>query len=215
MRMKILIAVLASICLIYSFSTLGANMFGWFKKQPVQLSSEVRGQILDNGKPVIGQIVSRELIYIDEKVHFDQTITDDKGFFYFPEKIIMSSIPSKPLVEHRISQAIFIDKKNRNYQDLQHKKNLNSDHDFYRLWNTTKPSYKNISAFTEKLSFLQCNIKNKKVSFEFGFDNGYYSYRGSSICRWENDFLMTMLYDNGKTYIVHDNDINKLEELIR
>ena len=178
-------------------------MFGWFKKQPVQLSSEVRGQILDNGKPVIGQIISRRLIYVDEKVHLDQTVTDNNGNFYFPEKTIMSTLPSKPLIQHNVTQHIFIDG-----ADAYNKKTKNNK---ITLWESYKPGYKEIKEYKDKLSLMNCDIKNKEVSFKF-ISNSDYEYRAVSICRWEKNFVMTMLYENDKIFFIKDNDLNKLEE---
>ena len=165
-------------------------MFGWFKKQPVQLSSEVRGRILDNGKPVIGQVISRRLIYVDEKVHLDQTVTDNKGGFYFPEKIIMSTIPSKPLVEDNVVQHIYI-----NYTNTKETKDNK-----ITLWKSYKLGNKEIKEYTDKLSLLNCDINEKQVSFEFISDRNY-EYRAASICRWGKNFRMTMLFEGERIFL--------------
>ena len=41
-------------------------MFGLFKKYDVHLCPEVKGRILDHGKPVEGLVVKRWLFYVDE-----------------------------------------------------------------------------------------------------------------------------------------------------
>ncbi len=42
-------------------------MFGFFKKYNAHLCSAVSGRILDNGKPLVGVKIERELYYIDNK----------------------------------------------------------------------------------------------------------------------------------------------------
>jgi hypothetical protein len=67
----------------------GFDMFGWFKKQEVFLSSEVNGIVTENGKPVANIEVTRSLMYIDSKDHLDVAITDSTGHFHFPKKSIL------------------------------------------------------------------------------------------------------------------------------
>ena len=61
-----------------------------FKQEVV--FSEVRGQLLDQGKPVVGATIRRGYSHDrDDKDHFDQTTTDKHGLFSFPEV----SLPKK------------------------------------------------------------------------------------------------------------------------
>lgn len=103
-RLHPLLLLIVPCVLLFSALSQGVDMFGWFKKQDVFLSSAVKGVVTENGKPVANLEIIRKLIYTDEKVHRDVAITDSTGHFYFPEKIIRSSLPSKPLVEHGVSQ---------------------------------------------------------------------------------------------------------------
>lgn len=59
-------------------------MFGFFKKYNAHLCSAVSGRILDNGKPLVGVKIERELYYIDNKRREDSTLTDENGLFNLP-----------------------------------------------------------------------------------------------------------------------------------
>ena len=112
----------------------GFDMFAWFKKQEVFLSSEVKGVVTENGKAVANLEITRSLMYIDGKDHLDITITDNTGHFTFPRKSIRSSIPSKPFSEDRVSQQITVE----------HKGVL------LPLWIATQRDYKEIPEQTKK-----------------------------------------------------------------
>jgi hypothetical protein len=60
--------LLLIVCCTLTFSTLsqGIDMFAWFKKQVVVLSTEVNGVVTENGKPVANLEVIRKLIDTDE-----------------------------------------------------------------------------------------------------------------------------------------------------
>lgn len=174
-------------------------MFGWFKKQDVFLSSGVSGVVTENGKPVTNLEIKRSLMYIDGKDHVDTAITDNEGNFHFPQKSIYSSIPSKPFSEDRVSQQITID----------HKGSL------LPLWIATQRGYYEIPEFTKKLNFLNCELINKRVSFEFKNNhNEYLNHQASSICRWDEDYTPTWLYgdDGEEQYRINNGDFNKLTE---
>ena len=175
----------------------GSDMFGWFKKQDVFLSSEVNGVVTENGKPVVNIEVIRSLIYIDEKVHRDVVTTDSSGHFHFPQKSIRSSIPSKPFSEDRVSQQIFIDREGTKTP----------------FWVATQRDYKEIPEFTKKLVFLNCELTNKRVSFQFKNSNpNNIEHTASSICRWDKDYVPFLIYDGDCQYIVEDGDFNKLTD---
>ena len=174
-------------------------MFGWFKKQDVFLSSEVNGIVTENGKPVANIEIKRSLMYIDGKDHVDTAITDNEGNFHFPQKSIRSSIPSKPFSEDRVSQQITIDREGS----------------LIPLWIATPRDYKEVPEFTQKLEFLNCELTNKRVRFEFKNNhNEHLNHIASSICRWDEDYIPTWLYgENGEEkYRIHDGDFNKLTE---
>lgn len=153
-------------------------MFGLFKKQKTKLSTvhlcpSVKGQILDNGKPVAGETVYRQLAYIDGKLREDQTTTNTNGEFYFPEINIQSDIPNNPFAEHRTQQVIYI----------------NAEKDILRLWDVNQPGLEPKIEFQTKLSTLLCDINNEEVNFEFKYsDHPTLTYYGGTICRWDKDF---------------------------
>jgi len=69
-----------------------ADMFGFFNKQDVTLSLQIKGRLLKNGEPQAGVKITRELIYGD--TYTDEVISDSNGDFYFKSKTIRSSNPS-------------------------------------------------------------------------------------------------------------------------
>ncbi|WP_426359652.1 DUF6795 domain-containing protein [Pseudocolwellia sp. HL-MZ19] len=77
-------------------------MFSFFKKTKVQLSPFVKGRITDNGQPLPGLEVVRELFYSGydkENAIIDYALTNTNGEFSFDEKIVKSH-----------HQMIFLDK---------------------------------------------------------------------------------------------------------
>ena len=174
-------------------------MFGWFKKQDVFLSSEVSGVVTEDGKPVANIEITRSLMYIDEKDHRDTATTDEQGHFYFPQKSIRSSIPSKPFSEDRVWQEIFIDR----------------DGELIPLWIATHVGITEIPEYTKKLKFLNCELINKRVRFDFKNNNpNNLIHTASSICRWDEDYIPTWLYGNDgeEKYRIHDGDFNTLTD---
>jgi len=189
--------LLLSCALATPFISQGFDMFGWFKKQEVFLSSEVNGVVTENGEAVANLEVIRSLMYIDGKDHVDVSITDSTGHFYFPQKSIRSSIPSKPFSEDRVSQQIFITKDDKTIP----------------FWGATQRGYHEIIEFTEKLTLLNCELTNKRVDFEFkNKNNEHLNHTATSICRWNEDYVPVWLYDGDKEYRIYDGNFNKLEE---
>ena len=64
-----------------------AGVFGWLRGTEIQWSPEIHGVIAENGKPVSGLKVVRELHYEDDKFD-DSTVTDHEGRFSFPRKTL-------------------------------------------------------------------------------------------------------------------------------
>ena len=168
--------VLLLILLTVIFPTEGmADMFGFFKKYDVHLCPEVKGQILNQGKPLVGKKVIRFLSYVDQKERFDHGVTDEEGRFSLPEVNIRSKMPGNFMVEHNTLQMIYIEQNNKKYT----------------LWNSNLPGYKPISAYNRKLSSLHCDLISPDVSFEFANKaNPQRPHYAGSICRWENDFTI-------------------------
>ena len=152
-----------------------ADMFGFFKKYDVHLCPEVKGQILNQGKPLAGEKVIRYLSYVDQKARYDHVITDDQGRFILPEVNIRSKMPGNFMVEHNTLQIIYIEQ----------------DKEKYTLWNSNLPGYKPVAAYGRKLSTLNCDLSSPDVSFEFANDkHPQRPHYAGSICRWDEDFTI-------------------------
>ena len=193
------IILLILVCvIIFPAISQGEDMFSWFKKKKeVFLSPEVNGVVTDNGTPVANLEIIRSLIYIDEKVHRDTASTDQNGRFHFPNKTILSSIPNKLIVENRVSQEIFIE----------------SENTLIPLWVANQSGIKEIPEYSKKLAFLECELTNKRVAFEFKKNNNeHLNYVASSICRWETDYMPFLLYDGDRQFIINNGDFNNLTE---
>tara|TARA_R110002096_G_scaffold428118_1_gene639435 strand:+ start:179 stop:862 length:684 start_codon:yes stop_codon:yes gene_type:complete len=112
--------------------------------------SEVKAQILLQGKPVANAIVSRVLEFQKQKT--DQTISDSEGWFYFPayyERSLLSLIPSELV----IAQAMTVDVDNKEY----------------KIWSNTKRSAKENSELGGLPLNLKCELSSPlKVFREFG-----------------------------------------------
>ncbi|GKW51989.1 hypothetical protein NCCP2140_10420 [Pseudoalteromonas sp. NCCP-2140] len=193
-----IILVLYACVIIFTAIGQGDDMFSWFrKKKEVFLSPEVNGIVTENGKPIANLEIIRSLIYIDEKVHRNTTKTDENGYFHFPKKTILSSIPNKLIAEHRVSQEIFIERGD----------------ELTPLWVATQSGIKEIPEYSKKLAFLKCELTNKRVDFEFkNSNNEHLNYVASSICRWETDYMPFWLYDGDREYRINNGDFNNLTE---
>jgi len=194
---RFILLFLISSVIAFPILSQGVDMFGWFKKQEVFLSSEVNGVVTENGEPVANLKVIRSLIYTDQKVHKDTAVTDDKGHFHFPEKIIRSSNPNKPFAINRTSQEIYINKNGT----------------LIPFWVATHVGIKELPEYKAKLAMLNCELTNKRVSFQF--KNNYsehVDHMASSICRWNEDYTPFLLYDGMNEYIVENGNFNKLTE---
>ena len=71
------------------------------------LFSEVRGEVVLHGKPVVGAAIEREVFWLwkNERIK-DSTITSEKGEFLLPavirSSILGSLLPHEPVIEQRI-----------------------------------------------------------------------------------------------------------------
>ena len=86
-----------------------ADMFGFFNKQDVTLSLQIKGRLVKNGEPQAGVKITRELIYGD--TYTDEVISDSNGDFYFKSKTIRSSNPSNMFFNSSLLQSIYIGNK--------------------------------------------------------------------------------------------------------
>lgn len=163
-----------------------------FEKEEIHLSPEVKGRVLDNGKPVVGMTIMRELSYNDYDSIKDTTITDNDGCFSFPKKIMKKSPYRMEITHHHISQLIAVVDKDKKYR-------RDNSQTLYPLWNVTKKHIGQDESFIEKLKSLECDINNKEYYFAFDYRSDWdveekyrYENSGTTICRWVNNFK---LYD--------------------
>ena len=103
--------IIIPILICLPFFSVGVDMFGWFKREEVLLSSPVQGQLLDGDKPLSGITVTRELTY--GKEYTDTAVTDSNGNFSFPNKMIKSNKPNQMFDNDSIDHNIFISHKNK------------------------------------------------------------------------------------------------------
>ncbi|QLE83689.1 DUF4198 domain-containing protein [Shewanella sp. Scap07] len=195
LRLHRRLMLLGLLAIAYPILSHGVDMFGWFKKKEVFLSSEVKGVITKNGTPVANLEVTRSLMYIDEKDHIDVVITDSAGYFHFPRKTIKSSIPNRLFSEDHVSQQITIE----------------PEGELLPLWAANHVGITEIPEFSRKLSSMACELNNKRVSFQFeNINNEHLDHQASSICRWQEDYKPVWLYDGEDKYRVNNYDLNDL-----
>jgi len=189
------VILLVFLALAYPILSHGVDMFGWFKKKEVFLSSEVNGVITENGTPVANLEVTRSLMYIDEKDHIDVATTDSEGRFYFPRKTIKSSIPNRLFAENHVSQHITIE----------------PNGELLPLWIANHVGITEVPEFSEKLSKITCDVVDAQVDFGFKNNNNpHLDHMATSICRWEADYKPIWLYDGENEYRVNNYDLNDL-----
>jgi len=162
-------------------------MFDFLKRYDVHLCSAVSGRLLNNGEPLVGIKVKRQLEYADNKTRIDTTRTDKQGAFTMPAVNIRSNTPGRLFAEPKTLQSIgFFYKKK-----------------FYPLWLTYLSMIEPCPAFDKKLSQLNADIKDAAVFFSFENINApNRSSAASSICRWDSDF---------KIHHFEDDDGNKIK----
>ncbi|NHH90416.1 DUF6795 domain-containing protein [Pseudoalteromonas sp. MB47] len=146
------------------------DKFGTYK---VHLCPEVTGHLTNNGEPLPNVKIERGLYFSDGKVRKDNTYTDSRGYFNFPEWEIRSDQPGFPFAEIFTNQIICT--------------NYNSQE--YLLWRSTLTDIQPRHEFTYKLSTLNADIKDEQICFNFKNTlHPHAPLRASSIVRWETDF---------------------------
>ncbi|WP_445766853.1 DUF6795 domain-containing protein [Rheinheimera sp.] len=82
-------AMAAGVALVLSVlaTNVEAGVFNWLKRTEIQWSPEIHGVVTENGIPVSGLKVVRELHYEDDKFS-DNTVTDHEGRFTFSRKTL-------------------------------------------------------------------------------------------------------------------------------
>lgn len=148
-------------------------MFGLFKRYDVHLCPAVSGRITDNGNPLAGATIKRELVYADNKVRRDTTVTDADGRFSLPERNIRSNLPGNMFAYDRTSQFIAL-----NHMGTE-----------FILWSTIQQGIGKVAEYESKLTELNGDIKSPEVTFSFGENTStHISYGVRTICRWQEQF---------------------------
>lgn len=98
--MSVLVLMLTFTCL-----SAEAGVFGWLKSRELQLSPEVKGQVLMSGSAQAGKRIHRALTYGDS-VHSDYADTDANGYFRFPIKVIKTR---DSMFDTNVRQEIYIE----------------------------------------------------------------------------------------------------------
>ena len=157
--------------LLESFKKLG-NYFGAYK---VHLCPEVKGQVSENGKPLVNAKIERLLCFSDGKYVEDFAYTDDKGGFSFPETNIRSNQPAVPFAEIFTSQSLLLTHKSKEYC----------------LWGARLSGFSYREEYAKKLGCLVADISSDKVLFKFENTKGEdYKFEAVSIGRWNEDFAI-------------------------
>ncbi|MBJ7556035.1 DUF6795 domain-containing protein [Marinomonas spartinae] len=135
------------------------SFFG-LKRYDVELSPPVKGRITDNGEPVVGAEVVRELFYAgyDKKnALFDYSTTNDNGEFEFDEKIVKSRSPGDIFGQNSmVFQDIYIEKKTEKLSD---------EDKYYWLWCTRK-SWPSEDQLNKLMLHLEADLQNKEIQHE-------------------------------------------------
>lgn len=143
-------------------------MLGMLKKYTVELSPEVRGQLLNQKKPLSHHKVARSLIYGDEE-YLDETITDMEGNFQLSKKSIKSKLPGN--VFHEPKVQVYITTEVHGAAHL--------------LWFSNQDGININPLYINYLNSLNADISNKEESFWIDEpQDPNLSYQIHSICRW-------------------------------
>ena len=143
-------------------------MLGMLKKHTVELSPEVRGRLLNQGKTLPNHTIKRCLIYGDEE-YIDKTTTDFEGNFQFPEKSIKSKLPGNIFHEPKVQQIICTE-----IEGLIH-----------LIWFSNQDGLHTNPLYRNYLNSLNADISDEKESFWIDDpEDSTQSYQIHSICRW-------------------------------
>jgi hypothetical protein len=160
-------------------------MFGFIKIFNVHMCSEVKGRISHDCKPLSGAQILREISYADDIVERDETVTDNEGYFVMPEVSITSKKPGDIFVHDVVIQHI-----NVLYKGVT-----------YKLWNTRLLGIEPFEEVEAKLQSLNGDLSDKAVQFTFSNkQNPNLEFDGESICRWDNDFEIFEIVDDGTQF---------------
>ena len=126
-----------------------ADMFGFFNKQDVTLSLQIKGRLLKSGEPQAGVKITRELIYGD--TYIDEVVSDSNGDFYFENKTIRSSNPSNMFFNSSLLQSIYIGN--------------NQDEDSI-LWYATIQFTEEQALLSDILNNFKCELGEEAITYD-------------------------------------------------
>lgn len=171
---------------IFLYSMESQAMFGFFKKTEVQLSPPVKGRITDNGEPLSGVEVVRELFYSGydkESAIIDYALTNTNGEFSFVEKVIKSRAPNDVFGQNiPVSQEIYIKKEGKD--------------DIFLLWGVSK-HWRSAPPLNDLMLQLNADLQNKEVDHMVN-TSGYDTRNEqlvTTICYWKSKKITTY-YNN-------------------
>ncbi len=178
---------------LFIYSMESQAMFGFLKKTEVQLSPPVKGRITDNGKPLSGIEVVRELFYSGydkENAIIDHALTNTNGEFSFNEKIVKSRSPSDVFGQNiPVSQEIYIKKEAKD--------------DMFLLWGVSK-HWRSAPPLNDLMLQLNADLQNKEVD-QMVNTTGYNTRNEqlvTTICHWESENITT--YYNNEVITSYD-----------
>lgn len=131
-----------------------ADMFGFFNKQDVTLSLQIKGRLLKSGEPQAGVKITRELIYGD--TYTDEVISDSNGDFYFKSKAIRSSNPSNMFFNSSLLQSIYIG---------------NTKDEDSILWDATIQSTQEQVLLSDMLNHFECDLSEEAITYDIPIKN--------------------------------------------
>lgn len=131
-----------------------ADMFGFFNKQDVTLSLQIKGRLLKSGEPQAGVKITRELIYGD--TYTDEVISDSNGDFYFKSKAIRSSNPSNMFFNSSLLQSIYIG---------------NTKDEDSILWDATIQFTQEQVLLSDMLNHFECDLSEEAITYDIPIKN--------------------------------------------
>jgi hypothetical protein len=178
-------------------------VFGFLKRYEVELSAPVQGRITNNGIPISGAEVVRELSYggYDKgDPIIDYALTDTNGEFSFKEVKVKSNAPGNIFGQDaRLRQEIYIKKEPDEIKDEEDK--------YYWLWLISK-NWISVPYLNKFLLELNADLNNKEVQHEIDLTQ-FGLIRDQpiiSICYWEDE-LITTYYGESMNVVTNFNDL--------
>lgn len=125
MQRSTLKCILVGLFVLLINNSAEAGVFGWFKRIDVQVSPEIKGAIVLEGKPQADMVIKRGTFF-DDSWSWESTRTDADGHFYFAEKLVKA----RPvLYERQVGvQLLAVDYPKKGDEDLFFR--MGESHDF-------------------------------------------------------------------------------------